>query len=243
MKIAARFLKLVSTVLQVNSSDELDIKITSGEHLEKTTNGLRVKVSDTTTATDNLWSSTKISDELATKASESYVDNAIAGLKWKQPVINFITQTDLDALTPNSGDRYVVTDGDNINKIAEYGTAWTYITPLDNWTITRKSNDHAYTYDADSASWADIGGISQSESEVVDEFTLTSTDITNKKVTLTYTPTSASVVKLDVIGGCAQDNGTDFSVTVSTKELSWSSLGLDGVLAAGDVLRVSYPTI
>jgi hypothetical protein len=45
---------------------------------------------------------------------------------------------------------------------------------------------------------------------------------------------------LILVGGCAQDNGTDFSVNVGTKEVSWSGLGLDGILEANDVLRISY---
>jgi len=239
--IDARFIKKNADTLKSNTSKELEVKIKSGGVLQKTVDGLEVKVNDTITATDNLWSSSKISNELSTKASISYVDNAVAGLKWKQPVIDFKTQTQIDGLTPQTGDRYIVTDGTNINKIAEYnGTTWTYTTPNDNWTLIRKSNDKAYTYDGDTSSWIEVGGITQQEIDVVEEFTLTSTDITNKKVTLTYTPVNANYVRLDVIGGGAQDNGVDFSVNVTTKELSWSGLGLDGILEAGDVLRVTY---
>jgi len=239
--IDARFIKKNADTLKSNVSKELEVKIKAGGVLQKTVDGLEVKVNDTITATDNLWSSSKISNELSNKASISYVDNAVAGLKWKQPVIDFKTQSELDALSPQAGDRYIVTDGTNANKIAEYnGSAWTYITPSDNWTLIRKSNDKAYTYDGDTTSWIEVGGITQQEIDVVEEFTLTSTDITNKKVILTYTPVNANYVRLDVIGGGAQDNGADFSVNVTTKELSWSGLGLDGILEAGDILRVTY---
>jgi hypothetical protein len=239
--IDARFIKKEANTLKSNSSKELEVKIKAGGVLQKTVDGLEVKVNDTVTATDNLWSSTKISNELSTKASLSYVDNAIAGLKWKEPVINFIDQTTLDGLTPQSGDRYIMTDGTNTNKIAEYdGATWIYTTPLDNWTLINKADDKAYSYDGDTSTWVDVGGIAQSEKRIVEEFSLTSTDITNKKVTLTYIPIDGNYVTLDVIGGGPQDNGTDFSVNAALKEVGWSGLGLDGILEAGDVLRVTY---
>lgn len=239
--IDARFIKKNSDTLKSNISKELEVKIKSGGVLQKTTDGLEVKVNDTQVATDNLWSSSKIASELSTKASISYVDNAISGLKWKQPIIDFVTQTYLDGLTPQSGDRYIITDGANQNKIAEYdGSQWNYTAPLDNWTLLRKSNDKAYTYDGDTNAWVELAGITQQETDVVEEITLTSTNITQKKVTLTYTPLNASYVRLDIIGGCAQDNGIDFSVNPTTKEVSWSGLGLDGILEIGDVLRITY---
>jgi hypothetical protein len=134
-----------------------------------------------------------------------------------------------------------MTDGTNTNKIAEYdGATWIYTTPLDNWTLINKADDKAYSYDGDTSTWVDVGGIAQSEKRIVEEFSLTSTDITNKKVTLTYIPIDGNYVTLDVIGGGPQDNGTDFSVNAALKEVGWSGLGLDGILEAGDVLRVTY---
>jgi hypothetical protein len=236
----ARFLKKDSQSLKANASDELEVKIKSGGFLQRTVDGLEVIVNDTVSALTNLWTSKKISDELATKASISYVDNAIAGLKWKAPVINFITQATLDGLSPQTGDRYIITDGIATNEIAQYnGVSWDYATPSDNWTVMRKSDDKSYTFDADTSAWV-ATSVGQTESEVVEEFTLSAGDITAKKVTLTYTPVNANYVKLDILGGCAQDNGTDFTVNVGTKEVGWSGTGLDGLLAANDVLRISY---
>jgi hypothetical protein len=68
--------------------------------------------------------------------------------------------------------------------------------------------------------------------------TLDNTDVTNKYVTLAQTPASAADVLLDIIGGSSQQYTLDFVVTGS--QLGWNGLGLDGVLANGDVLRVHY---
>ena len=240
-KIRAPFITLNDETMKSNVNKELEVKLVSGEVLEKTVNGIRAKVSDSTTATDNLWSSKKTSDELALKATITYVDNAIAGLKWKDPIIDFKTQAQLDALSPQEGDRYIVTDGANANAVAQYtNAAWVYSAPVDNWTIVCKADDKAYTYDGDTSAWVYKGGISQSENVIKEEITLSAQNITDKKVTLTYTPVNASYVGLSIVGGCEQKYGTDYVVNASTKELSWSGLGLDNLLAANDILVVSY---
>lgn len=59
-----------------------------------------------------------------------------------------------------------------------------------------------------------------------------------KSVTLAHTPQTANQTLLDIVGGTAQFYGSDY--TVSGAVLSWSGLALDGVLAAGDKIRVSY---
>jgi hypothetical protein len=66
--------------------------------------------------------------------------------------------------------------------------------------------------------------------------TLTGGEITAKQLTLAFTP--ASAVIFDVITGVAQQETVDFSVTGNI--ISWSGLALDGVLTAGDVLRLQY---
>lgn len=68
---------------------------------------------------------------------------------------------------------------------------------------------------------------------------LLSSDISSKQFTLSIAPASPSKVVLDVIGGCAQEYGVDYVVN-TPNILSWSSLGLDGVLNVGDKLRVQY---
>ena len=70
--------------------------------------------------------------------------------------------------------------------------------------------------------------------------TITVGEETAKALTLAFTPSTASYVMVDVIGGSAQVFGSDYSVSGSS--LSWSGLGLDGVLSAGDKLRINYVT-
>jgi len=73
---------------------------------------------------------------------------------------------------------------------------------------------------------------------VTEVFTLSNTDISNKFVTLSAAPATPANTKLDVVGGPTQAYGPDF--TISSSQLSWSSLFLDGVLVAGDRLIVQH---
>ena len=67
---------------------------------------------------------------------------------------------------------------------------------------------------------------------------LTSGEILAKQLTLATTPATPQNLLLDVIGGTAQEFNVDFAVAGSI--LSWNGYGLDGVLSAGDVLRIQY---
>lgn len=77
-----------------------------------------------------------------------------------------------------------------------------------------------------------------STSQVVDTFTLSGTDITNKFVTLSETPSLPGHTILLIDGSPSTFYGTDF--TVSGTQLSWSGLSLDGILSSGDNLTVTY---
>lgn len=59
-----------------------------------------------------------------------------------------------------------------------------------------------------------------------------------KQLTLGATPATANKTILDVRGAGAQFYTDDY--TVSGAVLSWSGLGLDGVLTAGDKVRITY---
>jgi hypothetical protein len=85
-----------------------------------------------------------------------------------------------------------------------------------------------------------IPGVSPSSNNVVNYFTLTSTNILEKKITLNSIPAVPEKTILDVITGGPQKYETDFVVTGN--ELSWDGLNLDGELSEGEDLRVEYFT-
>jgi hypothetical protein len=68
--------------------------------------------------------------------------------------------------------------------------------------------------------------------------TLTSFDISQKRITLTLPPDLSYNISITPREGCAQFIGSDF--TVAGKDVSWDSLGLDGLLVVGDILQVDY---
>ncbi len=82
------------------------------------------------------------------------------------------------------------------------------------------------------------GGISGIEEYKVESFTLTGPQITAGEVTLAETPTTANLTSLDPQDGIPATYGTDFTVSGTT--LSWSGLGLDGLLEVGETIRVEY---
>jgi len=79
---------------------------------------------------------------------------------------------------------------------------------------------------------------SGSTTENVEYRTLSAGEATAKALTLSATPITAAKTVVDAIGGCGQVYSADFIVVVNI--LSWSGLGLDGILAAGDILRIAY---
>ena len=70
--------------------------------------------------------------------------------------------------------------------------------------------------------------------------TLSSGESAAKQLTLANVPANAAMVILDVIDGGPQQYSVDYSVSVDV--VSWSGLGLDGILSTGDVLRLLYFT-
>lgn len=72
----------------------------------------------------------------------------------------------------------------------------------------------------------------------VQYFTLNGSQISAKAVTLGSAPGTPNFTRVDIIGGITQEYGADF--TVSGNQLSWSGLGMEPILAAGDKLVVSY---
>lgn len=72
---------------------------------------------------------------------------------------------------------------------------------------------------------------------VIDKFTLSAANILSKSVTLSATPSVPAEVNLSV-GGVDQEVGIDFSTSGTL--LSWSGMGLDGILTEGDIITVTY---
>lgn len=65
--------------------------------------------------------------------------------------------------------------------------------------------------------------------------TLSPADITAGSINIVITPTQPTLTRLTV-GGVRHQYGVDFIVSGST--LSWSGLGLDGILESGDILQI-----
>lgn len=70
--------------------------------------------------------------------------------------------------------------------------------------------------------------------------TLSSGEAASKSIVLLSVPYLSSYTVLDILGGTSQQYSVDYSVTGNT--LSWNGLALDGLLSAGDTLRVIYWT-
>lgn len=68
--------------------------------------------------------------------------------------------------------------------------------------------------------------------------TLTNAEATNRELTLTATPTDATKVILDIVGGTPQVPGDDFQVTGAI--LSWNGLALETILEENDNIRITY---
>jgi hypothetical protein len=84
-------------------------------------------------------------------------------------------------------------------------------------------------------SWQPASGAGTFE---VEYRTITGGEETAKQLTLAATPLTPAKVLVDYISGCAQSYSVDFTVSGAT--LDWNGLGLDGVLTAGDELRIVY---
>lgn len=80
-------------------------------------------------------------------------------------------------------------------------------------------------------------------SVVIQKFTLSSGDITNKGVIIGAIPQTPALVILNVSGFGEQLYGTQFVINSNlapNTTLDWTTLGLDGVLQAGDNLTVTF---
>ena len=95
-----------------------------------------------------------------------------------------------------------------------------------------------YVYYFRQVSGGGVGG--GGDSFKVEFRTITAPEATAKALTLVVAPLTPAEVSLSAIGGGDQFYGDDYTVSGST--LSWSGLGLDGVLASGDKVVIKYAT-
>jgi hypothetical protein len=75
-------------------------------------------------------------------------------------------------------------------------------------------------------------------SEQVEYHTVTALELAAKQFNLGSAPITPANVQADVVDGAVLGFSTDFSVVGSV--FSWNGLGLDGVIAEGDVVRLVY---
>jgi len=83
------------------------------------------------------------------------------------------------------------------------------------------------------------GGGTDTNGDFFPEFrVITGGEATAKQLTLNNMPVNPTEVLVDVINGGPQERDVDFSITGNI--FSWAGLGLDGVLASGDRIRLVY---
>lgn len=71
-----------------------------------------------------------------------------------------------------------------------------------------------------------------------ESFTLTSGDVSSKKIVLSNIPVSTPTFTPD--GALSQRYGIDFVYQESDNSLTWATLGLEGFLEVGETIEVSY---
>jgi len=144
-----------------------------------------------------------------------------------------------DGLTGGGGSPLAVNPGNGIQIVSDAVALGSLSSDWDVGGTNTITNvpDPTNGTDVANRQWV-LNQITAAGSRTVDLFTLSSTDISNGYVTLSGTPNVASATELHVKGAPAQFYGDDY--TVSSNQLSWSGLGLDGVLVAGDKLTVVW---
>lgn len=110
---------------------------------------------------------------------------------------------------------------------------------LHNVQILTPTNGQILIYDAATSLWKNQNlVIPTPPTHTVEYFTLSPAQIASGAVTLSHTPTSPTIVTLDVISGSAQYYGDDYTVSGTT--VSWAANPLYGILIAGDKIRITY---
>lgn len=74
----------------------------------------------------------------------------------------------------------------------------------------------------------------------VEFLTIGVVDIANGYKALGASPVSSGKVHVDVMEGTNLQLGVDYNVDTINDRIDWNGLGLDGIIASGDVIRVVY---
>lgn len=109
------------------------------------------------------------------------------------------------------------------------------LTPLAGMEVFNTSTGQVEFYDG--SAWV-TGGGGGGSTENVEYHTVTSGEETAKQFTLSNTPTVGGNTLVDIITGGPQQLTVDFTITGNV--FDWNGLGLDGILTAGDVVRLHY---
>jgi len=86
-----------------------------------------------------------------------------------------------------------------------------------------------------------LDAINALSSEEVVYRTVTVGEAAAKQLALAIPTTDLTKVVLFPVGGVPQEYAVDFDM-LNTTDLSWNGLGLDGIIASGDVLLITYPS-
>lgn len=138
------------------------------------------------------------------------------------------------SLTPVNTDSIIVwVDGVERNK-----TTWSYSSGNITLVTAPSTGQDVYVFYLykQSGGVAPVVGVTQNPK--TEYITLSSGQITSASCSLAFSPVTPSEILLDTPNGTINQYGVDFTVSGST--VSWTGLALDGVLSAGDVLRVHY---
>lgn len=95
-----------------------------------------------------------------------------------------------------------------------------------------------YKFNPFTGTFDEVNDSGTSGSVKVENRIISAGEATAKQLTLLQTPSPANETVVSVVEGSTQYYGTDFNVSGTT--LSWSGLGLDGLLATNDKIVIIY---
>ena len=119
-------------------------------------------------------------------------------------------------------------DGDKV----DIDTTFTYITPnTGQGTVTDATHLGAV-----------LAGIDDEIKNVTkyDEHTLTSGEVSSKTFDLPANVVDKTRLRLTILKGTQQEEGVDFTATDGSDAITWTGQGMDGLVAAGDVIATEY---